>query len=91
VREIWPLAHSLFHVLGGVVAKQPKGTPMKAAPALKTSGYTPSSTLVIIAPDDAPVTKTRFGSAPNCCCTWLTIDRMPTGSLPPLRRNASCV
>lgn len=34
----WPPEHWLFHIDPSVVAKQPNGTPMNAAPALNTSG-----------------------------------------------------
>src|SRR5262245_18070238 len=34
----WPLAQALFHIDGSSVRKQKNGTPMNAAPALKTSG-----------------------------------------------------
>lgn len=34
----WPLEQVLFQDEPSVVAKQPNGTPMNAAPALKTSG-----------------------------------------------------
>jgi hypothetical protein len=44
--------------------------------------------LVSIAPEEAPVTKTRPVSAPYVRVTQSTIERMPTGSLPPSRRSA---
>src|SRR4051812_46826638 len=77
----WPLAQVVFHSEPSVVAKHPNGTPMNAAPALNTSGKSPSSTLVIIAPDDAPVTNTRLGSALKFWSTNRTMDTMPAGSL----------
>jgi hypothetical protein len=59
----FPWAHCEFHALAP--AKQPNATPESTAPAWKTSGYAPASTLVIIAPDDEPVTKTRLASTPQ--------------------------
>src|SRR5438093_1498042 len=44
-----------------------------------------------MAPDDAPVTYTRFGSPFRFATAQSTIDLIPTGSLPPLRRNACAV
>src|SRR5690348_16697024 len=77
-----PLAQAVFQLSGP--AKHPNGTPAKAAPALKTSGYAPSRTLVIMPPEECPVTYTRFGSPPLCCSTYFTIETMPSESLPPL-------
>src|SRR3712207_694341 len=83
----WPLAHWLFHIEPSVVAKHANGTPANAAPPAKTSGYAPSRTFVIMAPDDAPVANTRAGSPPYRWSVQLTIDTMPCESLPPLWRS----
>jgi hypothetical protein len=63
------LAQALFQLEPSVVAKQPNGTPANAAPARNTSGWVPSSTLVIMAPEEAPVTTVRAGSVLYRCCT----------------------
>jgi hypothetical protein len=62
------LAQVLFHNDPSVVAKQANGTPDIADPAWNTSGWSPSRTLVIIAPEEMPVANTRWRSA--CRCRW---------------------
>ena len=51
-----PPEHWLFHSEPSVVAKQPAGTPENAEPAAKTSGYSAARTLVIMAPEEKPLT-----------------------------------
>jgi hypothetical protein len=58
----FPPAHWLFHKDPLVVAKQPAGTPEKAAAAEKTSGYWAARTFVIMAPEEKPLTTMRAGS-----------------------------
>ncbi len=58
----FPPEQVLFHSEPFVVAKHPAGTPENAEPAANTSGYWAASTLVIIAPEENPLTTTRAGS-----------------------------
>ena len=44
---------------GPPVAKHVAGTPANADPAANTSGYSASSSCVVMAPEDTPVTNTR--------------------------------
>ena len=53
-------------------------------PALKTSGYAPASTLVIIAPDEVPTAKTRLASTPQLLIAKRAALAMERESLPPL-------
>ena len=62
-----PPEHWLFHSDPLVVAKHPAGTPEKAAPAAKTSGYSAARTLVIMAPEEKPDTTIRLASIGYCC------------------------
>src|SRR3954452_18392662 len=43
--------------------QHPAGTPANDAPALNTSGYTPSRACVIMPPDESPVAYTRSAFA----------------------------
>jgi hypothetical protein len=61
---------------GLLTAQQPAGTPAKAEPALKTSGYSASSASVIIPPEESPITYTRSGFAPCSLSAYATIWAM---------------
>lgn len=79
-----PVAQSLLHTSYPFPAKQPKATPAQAEPAAKTSGYDPSRTLVIIAPDEVPVAKTRSALPLYFASVYFTMETIPRESPPPL-------
>src|SRR4051794_29216502 len=79
----FPPEHWPFHSEPSVVAKQPAGTPENAEPAEKTSGYSAARTLVIMAPEEKPLTTMRAGSTLWRCRAQATIDMMPVESPPP--------
>ena len=81
-----PVAHCEFQLSSGWPGspKQPKATPESTMPALKTSGYAPASTLVIIAPEEVPTAKTRFASTPQLLTAKRAALAIESESLPPL-------
>ena len=73
-------------VAAGAPRKHACATPEKAAPASNTSGYEPAITLVIMAPEDPPMTYTLDASPWYLSSVYLTMLTMPPASPPP-----SCV
>src|SRR5690349_17630265 len=85
---MFPPEHWLIQSDPSEVAKHPAGTPENAEAAAKTSGYSAARTLVIIAPEEKPLTTIRDGSTLYRVRAQATIDMMPVESPPPSRRSA---
>ncbi|KAH6840585.1 hypothetical protein B0I37DRAFT_437911 [Chaetomium sp. MPI-CAGE-AT-0009] len=86
-RWIWPCAHVWLGEKGvadGAPRKHACATPEKAAPASNTSGYEPAITLVIMAPDEPPMTYTLAASPLYLSSVYLTMLMIPAASPPPL-------
>ncbi len=65
--------------------------PENAAAAVNTSGYRAASTLVIIAPEEKPLTTMRAGSMLWRCRAHVAMDMIPVESPPPSRLSAAGV
>src|SRR5512140_2204680 len=82
-----PPAHWLLQdPSGSPTAQHPAGTPAKAEPPLKTSGYTASMPSVIMPPEESPVMYTRSAFAEYLVSVYPTISATACVSPPP-----SCV